>query len=132
MRVLTQRAFFARGSRFFPSSLCRRAAKELVDCVEYFVHICKHLIVPKSKDSIVPRLQKRSANFIFMRKLCVLGAIQFDYKALLYRAEVSEKRTNRMLTPELYVLHPAASQVSPQNSFSVCLFATQPSSVPLR
>ena len=62
----------------------------------------------------------------------MLGSVQFDNEASFDRAEIGEVRTNRMLTPELYVLHPAASQMAPQNSFRVGLFATQPSSVPLR
>ena len=122
--------FFSRDLRFW---LWLNASTEgLADCIKYFLDVCKHLIIPESQNPVVPRLQKRSSNFIFLRKLGVLGAIQFDNQALLDRAEVSEVGPNRMLTPEFCVLHPAAPQVSPQNSFCVGLFATQPSSVPLR
>jgi hypothetical protein len=127
-----QRAFFARDSRFFISPLFLRGTEQLIDCAEHFIQVFEHLIVPESNNPIIPRLQKRSSNFIFLRKLGMLGSVQFDNKVLLDRAKVSEVGPYWVLTPELYLLHPAASQVSPQNSFSVGLFATQPSSVPLR
>lgn len=132
VRVLMQRASFARESGFFVFSLFFRTGEGLIDCIEHFVHVCKHLTVPESKNSIVPRLQKRSANFIFLRKFRVLGAIQFNNEASFCRAEIGEVRPDRMLTPELYVPHPAASQMSPQHSFGVGLFSPQPPRVPLR
>jgi hypothetical protein len=132
VRVLIQRASFARDSRFCPSSLFLRTAEGLIDCVEYFVHVCKHLMVPKSKDSIIPRLQKRSANLIFLRKFGVLRAIEFNNEPSFDRAEIGEVRANRMLTPELGALDSAASQMTPQHSFSVGLFPAQPPRVPLR
>jgi hypothetical protein len=113
-----------------PRSLSRTAEK-LVDCVKHFLHIREHLIVPESKHAVSVRIQKRSANFIFLRKLGVLSAIQFDNEASFDRAEVGEVRTNRMLTAELGVAHPAAAQMSPQDSFRVGLFAPQPPRVPL-
>jgi hypothetical protein len=122
--------FFARGSRFW---LCLNVSTEgLVDCVKYFLDVGKHLIVPKTKHSILPGFQKRSAIFIFLRKIGVLGSIEFNNQTSFDRAEVSEVRTNRMLTPEFSVPHSAAAQVSPQQSFSVGLFAAQPPRVPLR
>jgi hypothetical protein len=139
VRVLIQRVFF--NARFkilrgltasSAHSLVSRCAEKLVDCVKYFVHIGKHLIVPESKHSIVARLQKRSANFILLRKLGVLGAIEFDDEASFDRAEVSEVRTNRMLRPEFCVTHPTAAQMPPQQSFSVGFFSPQPPRVPLR
>jgi hypothetical protein len=132
VRVLLQRAPSARESGFLPFALFCRTAEKLVDCVEYFVHIYKHLIVPESKHSIVARLQKRSTNFIFLRKLGVLGAIEFNDEASFDRAEVSEVRTDRVLTPEFCVTHSTAAQMSPQQSFSVGFFSPQPPRVPLR
>jgi len=127
-----QRASAARESGFLRFGLFCRTAEKLVDCVKYFVQICKHLIVPESKHSIVARLQKRSTNFILLRKLGVLGAIEFNDEASFDRAEVSEVRANRMLTPEFCVLHPTTAQMSPQQSFGIRLFAAQPPRVPLR
>ena len=130
MRVLLKRAFLRAIQRF---CLCLDVFTEgLVDCVKHFVHICEHLIVPKPEDSVVPGFQKRSSLFIFRRKIGMLGAIQLNNKAFLDCAKVSEVGPDWMLTPEFCVLHPAAPQVSPQNSFCVGLLATQPSSVPLR
>jgi hypothetical protein len=124
------RDFFACDLRFW---LCLNvSAEKLVDCLKNLVHICKHLIVPKSKHSVVPGFQKRSPIFIFLRKIGVLGTIQFNNETPFDRAEVRKVRTNRMLTPEFGVPHSAAAQVSPQQSFSVGLFAAQPARVPLR
>jgi hypothetical protein len=131
VRVLIQRASFARDSRFCSFSLLRFAEK-IVDCIKYFVHVCKHLVVPESENPVVPRLQERSANFIFFRELGVLSAVQFNDEALFDRAEVCEIRPDRMLTSELHEPHPAASQMAPQDSFRVRLFMPQSASVPLR
>jgi hypothetical protein len=124
------RDFFACDLRFW--LYLNVFAEKLVDCLKHLVHIDKHLVVPKSKYSVVTGFQKRSASFIFPRKFDVLGAIQLDNQTSLDRAEVSEVRTNRMLTPEFCVSHSAAAQVSPQQSFGVGLFAAQPPRVPLR
>jgi hypothetical protein len=113
-------------------SLFSRTGEELVNRLQYLAHIREHLIVPESKNSIVSRLQKRGTNLIFLGKLGVLGAVEFNNDAPFDRAEVSEVRTNWMLTPEFYVPHPAASQMSPQESFSVGLFFSQPARVSLR
>ena len=124
------RDFFAPDLRFW---LCLNVSSEkLVDCVKYFLDVCKHLIVPKSKHSVVPGFQKRSPIFVFLREMGVLGAIEFNNETPFDRAEVSEVLTNRMLTPEFCIPHSAAAQVSPQQSFSVGLFAAQPPRVPLR
>jgi hypothetical protein len=133
VRVLIQRASFARDSRFRPSSSSRvRTAKKFIDRAQNFVHVLKHLIVPKSKNSIAPRLQKRSANFIFPRKFTMLPAIEFDHEAPFDRAKVREVRSYRMLPPEFCLAHSAASQMTPEDSFRVGLRAPQPSGVPLR
>ncbi len=107
-------------------------AEKLVDCLKHLVHIDKHLVVPKSKNAVVPGFQKRSPIFIFERKIGVLGTIQFDNEASFDRAEVGKVRTNRMLAPEFCVAHSAAAQMSPQQSFGVGLFAAQPPRVALR
>ncbi len=132
VRVLVRRASFARESGFRSSSLCARTAEKFVDCAQNILDVLKHLIVPESKNSIAPRLQERSANFIFLRKLGVLAAIEFDHEASFDRAEVSEVGSYRVLTPEFYLAHPAASQMPPQDSFGVGLLEAQPSRVPLR
>ena len=132
VRVRIQRAFFARESGFCIFSFFLRAAEQLIDCAEHFIQVFEHLIVPESNNPIIPRLQKRSSNFIFPRKFGMLGSVQFDNEATFDRAEIGEVRTNRMLAPELYVLHPAASEMAPQDSFRVGLVAPQLSSVPLR
>ena len=130
MRVLLKRALLRAIQRF---CLCLDVFTEgLVDCVKHFVHICKHLIVPKPEDSVVPGFQKRSSLFIFRRKIGMLGAIQLNNETSFDRTEVGEIRTNRMLPPEFCVPHSAAAQMSPQQSFSVGLFAAQPSRIPLR
>ena len=116
----------------FARSLFSRTGEVLINRLQHFAHVCKHLIVPESKNSIVPGLQKRSANFIFLRQLGVLGPVEFNNEVPFDRAEVSEVRTNRMLTPEFCVPHSAAAEVSPQQSFYVGLFAAQPPRVPLR
>jgi hypothetical protein len=108
------------------------SAEKLVDRLKHLVHIRKHLIIPKSEHSVVSGFQKQSASFIFRRKIGVLRAIQFNNETSFDRTEVSKVRTNRMLTPEFRVPHSAAAQVSPQQSFSVGLFAAQPPRVPLR
>jgi len=124
------RDLFARDLRFW---LCLNVYTEkLVDCLKYLVQICKHLIVPKSEHSVVPGFQKRSASFIFPRKIGVLGSIQLNNEPPFDRTEVREVWTKRMLTPEFCVPHSASSQMSPQQSFSVGLFAAQPPRVPLR
>jgi hypothetical protein len=89
----------------FARSPFSRAVEVLVNRPLHFVQVCKHLIVPESKNSIVSGLQKRSTNLIFLRKLCVLRAIEFNNEVSFDRAEVSKVRTNRMLTPEFYVAH---------------------------
>jgi hypothetical protein len=116
----------------FARSLFSRTGEVLVDRLQYFTHVCKYLIVPESKNSIVPGLQKRSANFIFLRQLGVLGPVEFNNEVPFDRAEVSEVRTNRMLTPEFYVTHPTTAQMPPQNAFSIGLSSPQPARVPLR
>ena len=113
-------------------SLFSRTTEALVNRLQYFVDVCKHLIVPESKNSIVSRLQKRGTNLIFLGKLGVLGAVEFNNEAPFDRAKIGKVRTNRMLTPEFYVMHPTTAQMPPQESFSVGLFFPQPSRVSLR
>ena len=121
MRVLIQRASFARESGFFPSSLCFRTAEEIVDRAQNLFNICEHLVVPESKDPVALRIEKRGADFIFARSLGMLSAIEFDDKASFRRAEVSEVRSDRELTAKLGLAHLTAPQMSPQDrSASVC------------
>jgi hypothetical protein len=122
----------ARESGFFPFSLRFRTAEELLDRAKNFLNILEHLVVPESKHSVASRIKKRGAHLIFSRAVRMLGAIEFDNEASFDRAEVSEERPNRMLTAKLGAPHPAASQMSPENSFRVGLFVPQASSVSLR
>ena len=132
VRVILQRALFARDSRFFPSSFRLRTTEKLIDRAKYLINIPKHLIIPKPKNPVIPRVQKRSANLIFLRELGVLSAIQLNNEAPLDRAEICEVRPDRMLTPELYPPHPAAPQMTPQDSLRVGLLVPQPARVALR
>jgi hypothetical protein len=132
VRVLVQRAFFARDSRFCSFSFCARIAEKFIDRSQNLLNILKYLIVPEAENSIASRLQERRANFILLRKFGVLAAIEFDDEASFDRAEVGEVGSNRVLTPEFHLAHPAASQMAPQNSFGVGLLVAQPSSVALR
>src|SRR5579863_5910089 len=121
---------FARDLRFW---LCLNVfAEKLIDCLKHLVQIDKHLIVPKSKHSVVPGFQKRSSSFIFAREIRGLRTVQLDNQTSFDRAKVGEVRTNRMLTPEFSVAHSASAQVAPQQSFSVGLLAAQSPRVALR
>jgi len=126
VRVRMQRASSARESRFCLSSSSLRTSKKLIDRAKHFLHTLKHLAVPESKHAISLRIEKRGAGFIFTRSLKMLRAIEFDDDPPFRRAEVSEVRPNRELTAKLGVAHLTASQMLPQDSFSVGLFATQP------
>jgi hypothetical protein len=126
-----QRASFARELRFWLFSFFVRTAEVLIDCIEYYVQVCEHLAIPESKHSVAVRLQKGSASFIFMRKMRVLGAIEFNDETPFDRAEVGEVGTDRVLAAKFCVPHSAASQMSPEDSFCVGLFCAQSSSIAL-
>ncbi len=126
VRVLIQRAFFARESRFLPSLICLRTAEKPGNCGQNFLNILEHLVVPESKDPVAPRTQKQGPAFVFLRSLCMLRAVEFDDEPPFNRTEVSEVRPNRELTAKLGVAHLAVSQMMPEYPFRVSLFATQP------
>ena len=132
MRVLIQRAFSARESGFCSWSFCFRAAKELIDGAQYFLHALKHLTIPESKNPVALRLKKRGADFIFPGLLDMLRPIEFDDEPTLSRAEIRKVRPNRMLTAKFGAIHLPGSQMVPQDSFRVGLLATQATSVLLR
>ena len=129
MRVLLQRAFSARESRFFPSSSFLRTAKKLVYRAKNLVNILEYLVIPKSNHAVALRNKKRSADFVLFRALDMLGAIELDDEAPFGRAEVGEVRSNRELTAKPGVALLTASQMAPQNSFRFCLLEPQPSCV---
>jgi hypothetical protein len=122
-------ALFARDLRFCFS---RFRAQKLVDRVEHFVQIADHLIVPESEYSIAAQVQERSAGFIFARFIRVLASVELDDQAVLSRTEIGDVRADWMLATEFDVSHPAASQMSPEDSFGVGLFAAQSSGVLFR
>ncbi len=131
VRVLMPRAFLARDLRFWLFSVFVRTAEVSIDCVEYYVQVCEHLIVPKSKDSVAVRLQEGGASFIFMKKTRVLGAIEFNDKTPFDRAEVGEVRTDRVLAAKFRVPNSTSPQMPPEDSLCVGLFCAQSSSVAL-
>ena len=130
VRVLIQRAVCsARDSRFCLSLLCRGSGEKLIDFTKHLISVRKHLIVPESKHSIAARIQERRPKCIFARLIGVLAAIEFDNQAPFDRTEVGEVGTDRMLTPEFDLSHPAAAQVAPEDSLGVGLFAAQTAGV---
>jgi len=131
VRVRIQRAFSARDLKFRSFLFCLSTAKKLVDRAKNLFNILKHLVIPETKNAIPLRIEIRRSNSILPRKLNVLSPVEFDDESSFDRAEVSEVRPDRMLTPEFEVLHPPASQVPPQDSFRVSLFATQSARIPL-
>jgi hypothetical protein len=130
VRVIIQRAIcFARDIRSCFCSFRLRLGQKLVDCLQHFIHIGEHSIVPKSKYAIAARAQKGRADFIFPRSVGMLAAVELNDKAPLDRTEVRKIRSNRMLTSEFYASCAATAQMPPQDSFGVGLLTTQSASV---
>jgi hypothetical protein len=129
VKVRLQRSFFALESGFFLFSCGSRAAKNFVDHFQNFFKTVQDLVVPESKHPVALRLEKRSAGSIFPRSLDVLRPIQFDDEPSFSRAEVSEVRSDRMLTAKFGATHLPGSQMVPQDSFRVGLLATQATSI---
>ena len=126
VRVLKQRAIcFARDISFCFCSFRLRLRQQPFDCLEHFVHIGEHLIVPKSKYAIAARSEICCADFIVARSIRMLAAIYLDDNSTLDRAEIREVRTNRKLTAELYVADSSAAKMAPQDLLSRSLLAVQ-------
>jgi len=132
VRVLLQRAFLARGSRFFLFFYGFRTSKNFIDHTQNFLNTLQNLGVPESKNPVALRLEKRCADLIFARSLDVLCSIEFNDKPSFRRAEISEVRTDRMLTSKFGATHLPGSQMVPQDSLRVGLLAAQAASVLLR
>jgi hypothetical protein len=131
VRVLLQRAIL-RAIHDSASSRCFHPSKNFIDNAQYLLNALKHLTIPESKHSVALRLEKRRADFVFSGSLDVLCPIEFDDEPSFRRAEISEVRTDRMLTAKFGATRLPGSQMVPQDSFRVGLFATQAASVLLR
>src|ERR1700722_17490187 len=125
VRVRIQCASFARESGFCSFSFCFSASQALINRTKNLLHTLQHLTIPESKNPVALRLQKRGADFVFSRSFDMLCPIEFDDESTFSRAEIREVRPNRKLTPKFRAAHLAGSQMLPQDSLRVGLFAPQ-------
>ena len=120
MRCLVLHAIrFARDSRFR-----KIGAQGFLDLGKNFVSAREHLIIPESKYAISARSEIRCSDFVVLRLIRVLTAIDLDDDSTFDRTEVGEVRTNRELTAELNVAQSPASEMTPENLFGWCLLSS--------
>jgi hypothetical protein len=131
VRVLIQRASFARESGICSSSRSLRASKEFVDCAKHLFYTLKHLAIPESMHSITLRLEKRGADFIFSRSIKMLRPIELNDEPSLSRAKIGEVCPDRKLASKLGAAQLPIPQMPPQNPLRLSLLATQPPRVVL-
>ena len=93
------------------------SAQEFLDIGKNLVCVREHLIIPESKYAIAVRNEIRCSDFVVLRLIRVLTAIDLDDDSTFDRTEVGEVRTNRELTAELNVAQPPASKMTPENLF---------------
>ena len=92
-------------------------AQGFLDLGKNFVSAREHLIIPESKYAIAARSEIRCSDFVVLRLIRVLTAIDLDDDSAFDRTEVGEVRTNRELTAELNVAQSPASKMTPENLF---------------
>jgi hypothetical protein len=110
---------FARDLRF-----CRIRAEEFLDLGQDFVGVLQHLVIPEAQDAVAARSEIRCLDFVVLRLIRMLAAIDLNDDSTFDRTEVGEVRTNRKLTAELNVAQSPASKMTPENLFSWRLLST--------
>ena len=110
---------FVRDSRFR-----KIRAQGFLDLGKNFVSAREHLIIPESKYAIAARNEIRCSDFVVLRLIRVLTAIDLDDDSTFDRTEVGEVRTNRELTAELNVAQLPASKMTPESLFGWCLLSS--------